>query len=112
MNVGIKKLASYLMIWAVVTCSSCNCNSLPLHDECIGIVVKKFRNPDDHLAYTIWVEGKYGKQDIRNIITDDRDSLYLYHKINLGDSIIKNKGIKAYHVKGHNTDYFYERQCN
>ena len=112
MDVGIRKVASYLIIWAVTGCKSWSCDFLPLHDECIGIVVKKFRNPDDHLAYTIWVEGKYGKQDLFNIISDDRDSLYLYHKISLGDSIIKRKGIKTYHIKGKNKDYFYEHQCN
>jgi hypothetical protein len=100
-------LPLFTMILLTHSCQSYN-DSIILHEACRGIVVKKYIDYKNHRAHTLWVQEKGGKNDIFYLSTYDTDSVFLYNRITLGDSIIKRPGSKVYAVKSRKKNYTYE----
>lgn len=83
---------------------------MQLNYSCTGVVVKKLIDYDNHRAHTLWVKGMGGINDICSITSFDTDSIYLYNRVDIGDSIIKKPGSKLYHIKSAEKNFVYEHE--
>lgn len=106
-RLGVLTLLLIALSFFNYACGPYNRNTI-INESCTGVVVKKYINYSNHAAHTLWVQGKGGINDICYITTNSLDSIYLYNKISIGDSLIKKPGSSLYHIKSSAKDYTYE----